>query len=100
MGFESTFRSCSEAYLAEDHQMSQRLFRVIVGGRHAGMPEKGKEESLLVTSEIGSEGLGGFEAKRLFADGIEFSDEPFFELGRCLPGNIAGFELLPRVAES
>ena len=70
VGFESTFRSCSEAYLAEDHQMSQRLFRVIVGGRHAGMPEKGKEESLLVTSEIGSEGLGGFEAKRLFADGI------------------------------
>jgi hypothetical protein len=33
VGFQSAFRSGSEAYLAEDHQRSERLFRVIVGGR-------------------------------------------------------------------
>ena len=100
VGFQSVFRSISEAYLAEDHQMSERLFRVIVGGRDAGTPEEGKEKFLLGTCEIGSEGLGGFETKRLFAEGIEFPDKAFFDLGRRLPGDISGFELLARVAES
>ena len=36
VGFESAFRSGSEAYLAEDHQMPERLFCMIVGGRDAG----------------------------------------------------------------
>ena len=43
VGFQSVFRSISEAYLAEDHQMPEGLFRVIVGGWYAGAPEKGKE---------------------------------------------------------
>ena len=42
VGFQSVFRSIPEAYLAEDHQMSKGLFRMIVGGQHAGAPEKGK----------------------------------------------------------
>ena len=80
--------------------MPERLFRVIVGGRHTGASEEGKEKFLLRSREIGPEGLGGFEAKRLFADVAQFRDEAFFDLGRRLPGDIAGFELLPRVAES
>ena len=100
MGFEPAFRSGSEAYLTEDHQMPERLFRVIIGGRYAGSPEEGKEKFLIRACEIGPEGLGGFETKRLFADVVELRDEAFFDLGRCLPGDIAGFELLPRVAES
>ena len=32
VGFESAFRSGSEAYFAEDHQMSKRLLRVIIRG--------------------------------------------------------------------
>ena len=47
VGFQSAFRSGSETYLAEDHQMPERLFGVIVGGRYTGAPEKGKEKSLL-----------------------------------------------------
>ena len=100
VGFQSAFRSGSEAYLAEDHQMSKGLFRVIVGGRYAGAPEKGEEKFLLGSRKIAPEGLGGFETKRLFADVIEFRDGAFFDLGRRLPGEIAGFEFLPRVAES
>ena len=34
--------------------------------------------------------------KGLFTESGEFPDEPFFNPGRCLPGNSAGFELLPR----
>ena len=100
VGFQSAFRSGSEADLAEDHQMPERLFRVIVGGRYAGVPEEGKEKFLLGSCEIGPEGLGGFETKRLFADAVQFRDGAFFDLGRRLPGDIAGFELLPHVAES
>ena len=66
VGFQSAIRSGSEAYLAEDHQMPKRLFRVIVGGRYAGASEEGKERFLLGSCEIGPEGLGRFEAKRLF----------------------------------
>ncbi len=100
VGFQSAFRSRSEADLAEDHQRSKRLFCVIVGGWYAGAPEEGKEKFLLGSYEIGPEGLGGFETKPLFADLVEFLEEAFFYLGRCFPGDIAGCELLPRVAES
>ena len=80
--------------------MPQRLFRVIVGGRYAGTAEESKEKSLLGTCKIGPEGFGGFETKRLFAEGDEFPDKVVFDLGRPLPGEIAGFESLPRVTES
>ena len=100
MGFEPAFRSGSETYFAEDHQKPERLFRMIVRGRHAGMPEEGKEKFLLGSCEVGPEGFGGFETKCLFADGIEFPNKAFFDLGCPLPGDIAGFELLSRLAES
>ena len=100
VGCESALRSCSEAYLAEDDQMPERLFRVIVRGRYAGAPEEGKEKFLLGSCEIGPEGLGGFKTKRPFAEVAQFCSEAFFDLGYRLPGNIAGFELLPRVTES
>jgi hypothetical protein len=58
MGFQSAFRPSSEAYLAEDDQMSERLFRVIVREGYAGAPEEGEEEFLLGSCEIGPEGLG------------------------------------------
>ena len=100
MGFQSAFRSGSQTYLAEDHQMPERLLRVIVGGWYAGTPEEGKEKFLLGSCEIAPEGLSGFEPKRPFADGVKFPDKLFFDLGRRFPGDIAGFELLPHVAES
>jgi len=77
--------------------MPQRLFRVIVGGRYAGTAEESKEKSLFGTCKIGPEGFGRFETKWLFADGDEFPDKFVFDLGRSLPGEIAGFELLPGV---
>jgi hypothetical protein len=46
--------------------MPERLFRVIVCGRCAWALEEGKEKFLLGACEIGPEGLGGFETKRLF----------------------------------
>ena len=100
VGFESTIRSGPEANLAEDHQMPQRLFRVIVRGWYAGLAEEGEGEFLLGSGEISSEGLGGFETKRRFADIPQFRDEAFFDLGRRLPRDRAGFQLLPHVAES
>ena len=100
VGFQSAIRSGSETYLAEDHQMPERLFRLIVGGWDAGTPQEGKEKFLLGSCEIGPESLGGFEAKRMFADGVEFPERAFFDLGRRLPGNMPGFELLPHFAES
>ena len=54
VGFQSAFRSGSEAYLAEDHQMPERLFGVIVGGRYTGAAEEGKEKSLLVQTSRGT----------------------------------------------
>jgi len=100
VGFESSFRSGSEAYLAKDHHMPERLLRMIIRGGYAGTPEEGKEKFLLGACEIAPEGLGRFEAERLSADGIKFPDEAFFDLSCPLPGNIAGLEFLPRVAES
>ena len=100
VGFESAVRSGSEAYFAEDHQMPERLFCMIVGGGYTGVPEEGKEKFLFGSCEIGSEGIGGFETKRPFADGIEFPGEAFFNLRCGLAGEIAGFKLLPRFAES
>ena len=70
VGFKSALRSRSEGYFAKDHQRSERLFGMIVGGRHTGVPEKGKKKFLFGAYEIGSEGLSGFERKRLFADGV------------------------------
>ena len=99
MGFQSAFGSGTEGYFAEDHQMPQRLFRKIIRGWHAGMPEESKEKLLFGTCEIAPEGLGGFETKGWFADIAQFRDGAFFDLGRRLPGDIAGFELLSRVAE-
>jgi hypothetical protein len=99
VGFQSAFRSGSEADLAEDHQIPERLFRVIVGGRDTRAPEKGKEKFLFGSYEIAPEGLGGFEMKRLFADGVQFCDGAFCDLGRRFPGDLPGFELLSRVAE-
>ncbi len=100
VGFQSAIRSGPEAYLEEDHQMPERLFRVIVGGRYAGVAEEGKEKLLLGSGEISPEGLGGFETKRRFADIPQLRDEAFFDLGRRLPGEFAGYQLLPHVAES
>ena len=100
VGFQPAIRSGSEANLAEDHQIPERLFRVIVRGGYAGAPEEGKEKFLIGSCEESPEGFGGFETKRLFADLIEFRDGAFFDLGRRLPGEISGFELLSRVAES
>ena len=90
VSFQSTFRSRSEAYLAEDHEVPERLFRVIVRGRYAGAPEKGKEKFLFGSCEISSESFGRFETKRRFADLVQFLDRAFFDLGRCLPGDMAG----------
>ena len=81
MGFEPAFRSGSEAYFAEDYQMPERLFRMVISGRHAGAPKESKEEFLIGADEIGPESLGGFETKRPFADGAELPDEPFFDRG-------------------
>ncbi len=72
---------------------------MVVRGRDTRAPEESKEKSLLGAYEIGSEGFSGFKTKRPFADGMEFPDKSFFDLGRPLPGNIAGFELLSRIAE-
>ena len=91
MGFEPASRSGSEAYFAEDHQMPERLFGMIVSGGYTGTPEESKEKFLLGTCKVGAEGLGGFETKRLFADGVEFPHKAFFDLGRRLPGEFAGW---------
>ena len=95
VGFQSAFRSGSETDLAEDHQIPEGLFREIVCGRYARAPEEGEEKCLFGSCEKGPEGLCGFEAKRLFADVIQFLDGTFFDLGCRLPGEIAGFQLLP-----
>ena len=100
VGLESTIRSGPEADLAKDHQMPKRLFGVIVGGRYAGASEKGEEKFLFGSGEESPEGLGRFEAKRLFADLVQFREGAFFDLGRCLPRNIAGFEVLAHLAEA
>ena len=100
MSFHSDIRSGPETYLAEDDQMSERLFRMIVSGRYAGASEEGKEEFLLRACEIGPEGLGGFEAKGMFADLVQFLDGASFDLGCSLPEDMAGFQLPPHLAES
>ena len=69
-------------------------------GDTPGRRRKVQEKFLIGSCKIGPESFGGFEMKRLFADVIEFRDGAFFDLGRRLPGEIAGFELLPHLAES
>ncbi len=74
-------------------------FRIICGW-DAREPEEGEEEFLLGSHERAPESLGRFETKRLFADGVQFCDGAFLNLGRLLPGDIAGFKLPSCVAES
>ena len=100
MGFEPGFRSGSEADLAEDHQMPERLFRVIVCGRYAGTSKESKEKFLFGSCQIAPESFRRFETKRLVADVVQFYDGVFFDLGRLLPGDVAGFEFFSYVAES
>ena len=100
VGFESAFRSGSEADLAEDHQMPKRLFGVIVGGGYAGAAEEGEEKLLFGACEESPEGFGGFEPERLFAGLVQFGDEAFFDFGRRLPGEFLGIKLAAHVAES
>jgi len=100
VGFESAIRSGPQADFAEDHQMPKRLFGVVVGGRYPGAPQKGKEEFLFGSCEESPEGFSGFETKRLLADLVQLRDGAFFDLGRRLPGELAGLELLPHLAES
>jgi hypothetical protein len=100
MGFHSAIRSSPETYLAKDYEMSERLFRVIVRGRYPGVAEEGKEKFLFGSCEIGTEGFGGFETKRRIADLVQFSDGASFDLGCHLPGDMAGFQLSPHLAES
>ena len=100
VGFESGFRSRSKRYLAKDHQMPEGLFCVVIGGRYTRASEEGEEESLFGTHEIAPKGLGRFEAKRVFAEAAQLRKEVFFDLGGPMPGDITGFKLPPRVAES
>jgi len=79
--------------------MPERLFGMIIGGRYTRMSEKSEERSLFGAYKISSEGFGGFEPKGQFADGMELSNKSFFDLGRPLAGDMAGFKLLPCVAE-
>jgi hypothetical protein len=100
VGFQSAFRSGSEADLAEDDEIPERLFRMIVRGWYAWAAEKGKEKFLFGSDEITPESLGGFETKRLVAAGVQCCDRAFFDFGGLLPGEITGFEFLSDVTES
>jgi hypothetical protein len=100
VGFQAVIRSGAEAYFAEDDQGPKRLCGVMIRGRYARASEEGKEKFLVGSCEIGPEGLGGFETKEMFADPVPFLDGAFFDLDRRLPGDTAGLQLLPNLAES
>ena len=85
VGFQSAFRSGSEADLAEDDEIPERLFCMIIRGWYAWAAEKGKEKFLFGSDEITPESLGGFETKRLVAEGVQFCDRAFFDFGCLLP---------------
>lgn len=95
---DAVVRSRAEAYLPEDHHMPERLFGVIVRGRNACYAQKGEEMFLFRADEKRPQGLGWLERKRLFANSAQLTGEPFFEVRGVLPGNLAGFQFLPRVA--
>ena len=73
VGFKPYFRSCSEAYFAENHYFSQRLLGMIIGRGYAWDAEKRKEVFLLRADKVSSQGLGRLKTKRLFASAFEFS---------------------------
>jgi len=98
MGLEPQFGSRSEAYFAEDYQLSQRLLGMIIGRGHPWDAKKGKEVFLFRADEIGSQGFGRLETKRLFANGLDLSEEAFFDLSGRVLGNVAGFKFLADVA--
>lgn len=95
MGLESAFRSCSEAYLSKDHHLPERLLRLIVCGRHTGMPKEGEEVFLIRSDQVCPQGLSGLEAKRRFTDFARFPDEMLFHTGCRIPEDLTGFKLLP-----
>lgn len=100
VGFQSALGSSSEAYLAEDDQVPERLLCMIVGRGNAGTAEEGKEEFLFGSCEIAPEGLSGFKVERAFANGVEFFKEACLDLGHRFPRDGAGFELLAHFTES
>ena len=90
VGFQSAIRAGAEAYFAEDHQVPKRLFRVIIRRRYTGASQEGKKKFLFGSCEIGLVGLGGVKTKGMFADLFQLLDGFFFDLGRFLPGDMAG----------
>ena len=98
VGLYSAVRSRSEAHLAEDHHVSERLFGMIVRRRHTGDAKEREEALLLRADEVRSQSLGGFESKRMFADRVQFHLELFFYSLGSLPGDSTGFEFLSRIA--
>ena len=55
MVLHAGFRSCSKGSFPEDHEMADRLFRMIVCRRHARMPQKRKDVFLILTGKISPE---------------------------------------------
>ena len=78
--------------------LRKRLLGMIVCRRHAWDAEKGEEVFLLRADEIRSQGFGRLEAKGLFTDALEFSEELFLDPLAELLGDVAGFEFLADVA--
>ncbi len=62
VSFKTAFRASSKAYLAEYHQSTLRLLRMIVCGLYTWMSEEGKEMFLFGTEKISSQRLSGLEA--------------------------------------
>ena len=91
-------RSCPEAHLAKDHYMPKRLLRMIVRGRHAGNAQEGEEMFLLRPDKVRPQSFGRFEAMRLLAYLREFPYELALEICRLFPEDLAGFQVLPRLA--
>lgn len=73
---------------------------MVISWGHSGDAQKGKEVFLFRANEVGSQGFGRLEAKRLFADVFEFCEELFFDAFGGWLQDIAGFNFLADVAGS
>jgi hypothetical protein len=75
--------------------MRERSFGMVVGGRYPLTPEEGKQKFLIGSSEIGVEGLGGFESQRLFKKDAESLTNSFSILAAAFQGISPYFSFCP-----
>ncbi len=100
MGIHTVFRSGAKRCFAEDYQVPQRLFCMVVSWWNSGITKKSKQGRLSRSDQKLPQVFAALEFQRLFADAAKGFDELFFNATSFGPGNLPDFQFFGGLAGS